>query len=137
MGVKIGQTYKVKKGRERNCSNFSSADGAQYIRIKRVYGGGGLEYDILDANHCRVDDCFRCFDEDDLEYTPRSKMEKLSQFARKVFDSDTKVLIRAGFLNDDLSLTEEGEDFVLSHYLASNKKVLATEAEKLLEEEEK
>ena len=71
--------------------------------------------------------------------TPRCQptmKQKVSAFARRIFDKDTTALVDAGMLSCDLEITDQGRDLILSHYLKANKKELADEARKLLEEEE-
>ena len=65
---------------------------------------------------------------------PKKKMN-LTTLAKRILDADTKALIKAGVLDNDLSLTEEGVDFVVGHYLQANKVELAKEARKITKEE--
>ena len=65
---------------------------------------------------------------------PEKKMN-LTTLAKRILDADTKALIKAGVLDNDLSLTEEGVDFVVGHYLQANKVELAKEARKITKEE--
>jgi len=59
----------------------------------------------------------------------------LSIIAKKLFDADTRVLVKAGILDTDLSITEDGVDFVLEFLVTSFKKELADEAKKLIKEQ--
>lgn len=69
-----------------------------------------------------------------FEFSKPKKMKTLSAIAKKVFDADTRTLVKAGILDESLEITEEGTSFLLAQYLADNKKALALEAKKLLDE---
>lgn len=63
---------------------------------------------------------------------PRQKKMPLSTLAKKFLDSDIKILVKTGMLDECLNITSKGKDFVLAEYLADNKKKLAEKAKKLL-----
>lgn len=62
------------------------------------------------------------------------KSMKITNIARGILDEDYRSMIRVGWLNADLSLTEEGRDFVLGRYLVKNKVSFGKAAVELLEE---
>lgn len=66
--------------------------------------------------------------------TNNSIMGNLSKLAKRIFDKDTKTLIKAGYLNSDLSFTKEGEEAVMSILLEKNKADLVELANEELEE---
>lgn len=66
---------------------------------------------------------------------PQSIMTKLTTIAKKLLDADTKALVKAGILDSELQITEDGEKFLLAQYLTDNKKALATEAQKIIDEQ--
>lgn len=51
---------------------------------------------------------------------PMSNLDRLSNLAKKVLSPSTKNMIKAGWLNEDLTLTEEGADVVISEYFSEN-----------------
>lgn len=59
-----------------------------------------------------------------------------SAIAKRLLDRDTQKLMKAGFLNSDLSLTSKGEEYVLALLLEENKAALVREAEAIIEENE-
>lgn len=63
------------------------------------------------------------------------KMSKLNTLARKLFDADTRVLVEAGVLDDDLSIRDE--EFVLSFVVGKYKAELAKEARAKLRREKR
>lgn len=71
---------------------------------------------------------------EDDEDKPKKSM--ITQLARKLFDKDTKILVKAGILDKDLEITGYGREFLLAKYLADNKTELAKEAAKLIKEKE-
>jgi hypothetical protein len=69
---------------------------------------------------------------------PRKKiMTKVTHLAKRLLDADTRTFIKAGFIDSDLELTESGKEFLLTKYLAENKKELAKEAKEYIKEREK
>ena len=62
---------------------------------------------------------------------------KIKNIAKSLLDSDLKAMISVGWLNGDLSLTEEGKDVVLARYFSKNKEVFGEMATELLKEQEK
>ena len=68
--------------------------------------------------------------------SPRRKpMAKLSTLAKKLLDPDTKALVKAGVLNNELEVADE--EFVLSYLVNLHKEGLAKEARKKLREDKK
>lgn len=62
-------------------------------------------------------------------------MKTLSNMTKKLLDADTQTLVKAGYINGDLNLTEEGEKVLLTIFFVANKTDLVTMAtEKLAEE---
>lgn len=64
-------------------------------------------------------------------------MSNLAILAKKLLDADTKVFVKAGFLDESLQLTDEGKEFLLTQYFADNKAALAKEAKAMLDEQAK
>lgn len=60
-------------------------------------------------------------------------MSKLTTLAKKAFDKPTKTLIKAGVLNDDLSIRDE--EFILAVLVDLNKDAIVKAAEERLDEE--
>lgn len=79
----------------------------------------------------------------DFAIEPRRKrkgggyMSQLSKLAKKLLDPDTKALVKAGVLDNELEVTDEGADFVLTFLVEKNKVELAKEARKQLREQKK
>lgn len=69
---------------------------------------------------------------------PKTKKPMFSTLMKRLLDSDTKTLIKAGFLDSELDLTEEGETELMSLLLLANKEAMVKAAlEKIQEEKEK
>ncbi len=64
---------------------------------------------------------------------PRKSMQ-ITALAKRILDPDTRALIKAGWLNNDLSITSEGRDAFLAYFLSENKKKLAEQAKVAIEE---
>lgn len=61
-------------------------------------------------------------------------MQKLSSMARSILDPDTQTLVKAGYLNEDLSLSDTGRYRLMAMSFAANKAALVVEAQKDLDE---
>ncbi len=61
-------------------------------------------------------------------------MKKLSILLKKLVDSDTQTLIKAGYIDDKLELTEAGEQALLTILFLANKAELVTMAQADLDE---
>lgn len=59
---------------------------------------------------------------------PMSAYQKISRSLRKMLDPDTKVLVQAGYLNEELSLTGTGQQVLLEILKGIHKKELVAEA---------
>lgn len=85
------------------------------------------------------DICFHCVTIAAKD-TPKNKslidrtISMFSAIAKRLLDQDTQKLVKAGFLNSDLSLTPKGEEHVLSLMLVQNKANLVAEAEEVIKE---
>lgn len=64
----------------------------------------------------------------------KERIHMLSKIAKKLLDADTKVLVKVGWLDSELDVTEEGESEIFSFLMGLYKKELATEARKELKE---
>lgn len=61
-------------------------------------------------------------------------MGKLTILAKKVIDADLRNMIRVGWLDNSLQLTQDGEDAIMAHYLSENKAAFGKMAEEALKE---
>jgi hypothetical protein len=99
--------------------------------ISHVYSFGSYPYEIKEAFPS-----FRFLDKnlrlvsDNCHKNPM----KITNIARGLLDEDYKRMIKVGWLNADLSLTDTGKDTVLSRYLMKNKETFGEMATELLDE---
>lgn len=63
------------------------------------------------------------------------KKPMISTIMKKLLDSDTKSLVKAGYLDSELDLTCDGQKELLSILLLANKKALVTSAEEKIKED--
>lgn len=70
---------------------------------------------------------------DTLTKTKQNTMN-ISTIAKRIFDKDTKTLIKANFLKDDLSLTEHGEEALYGLLFSDKKDELVKLAQEELDE---
>lgn len=113
-------------------AQFKVGDRVKIIKACNGDGNGtkiGEVYTLIDWKHngglwtskmgCSCDSSW------ELISSPKSAkisiMGKLSNLARSVFDKDYRKMIKIGWLNSDLSITEEGKNVILADYLAENK----------------
>ena len=67
---------------------------------------------------------------------PKSKLMAISNIAKRLLDSDTKTLIKAGFLDKSLDLTSKGYDAIWVILFETHKEALVKEAKAVIKEEE-
>lgn len=65
--------------------------------------------------------------------TPKKRM-KLSAIARRMLDANTRTLVKAGYLDNELELTTEGEETLLAILTTANMEALVKEAKKEIRE---
>jgi len=65
----------------------------------------------------------------------KKTMNKLNSMMKCLLDSDTKTLVKAGYINGDLLLTQDGQDALNSIVFEINKAQLVKKAEEKLAEE--
>lgn len=72
-----------------------------------------------------------------VENKPKSKLMKLTNLVKKLVDSDTQALIKAGYLNGDLELTSEGRKELETILFLANKPALVEAAKEAIADKEK
>jgi hypothetical protein len=72
----------------------------------------------------------------DCDIAPRKKpiMSRLNNMMKRLLDSDTQTLVKAGYINGDLELTDKGQEALDSVLFAANKAELVTLAQADLNE---
>lgn len=77
----------------------------------------------------------------DLRNTLTAKKEKnmstLGSMMKRLLDKDTQALVKAGYINGDLELTEKGKGALWAILFSANKEALVAEAKEIIEEEKK
>lgn len=73
--------------------------------------------------------------EDDLELIKQTKTMKLNSMMRRLLNADVKKLIKAGLMNGDLLLTEEGKNAIYALLVETHKKELVEIAKEIIEEQ--
>lgn len=62
-------------------------------------------------------------------------MQKIGPLMKRLLDSDSQVLVKAGLVNGNLELTETGKDAILTILFADKKSELVSLAKEIIEEE--
>lgn len=103
-------------------------------------GNGGDRTFVKTVNDTNRDICRVCVQEAYKLFNEKSFINRtatmFSNIAKRLLDNDTKTLIRAGFLSNDLLLTERGEEALLSVMLQSNLPIMVKEAAEEIAEQE-
>ncbi len=108
--------------------------------IKEKMMSKGMAYIHGDSTRGIGKPNFTWFDEySDTNYLlPKIKvMQKLSPMQKELLDEDTKTLIKAGYLDNDMDLTEEGGEVLNAIYFKEKKKELVAAAQAKLDSEVK
>ncbi len=66
--------------------------------------------------------------------TKKSLMQKVSTMMKRLLDADTQTLVKAGFINGDLDLTDEGKEALYAILFDANKTALVAAAKEALTE---
>lgn len=66
MNIKVGEIYKIKKGKEGICGTYRWYSNSSFIKIKPANSEESLYYEILDDKKNHLDSC-SCFEVSDLE----------------------------------------------------------------------
>ena len=64
-------------------------------------------------------------------------MKTLNTMMKKLLDSDTQALVKAGYINGDLELTAEGRDELMAISFDANKAALVAAAQAKIAEDTK
>lgn len=67
----------------------------------------------------------------------KTTMEKLGVMMKKLLDADTQTLVKAGYINGDLDLTNEGKEMLWTMVFDANKTALVAAAQAKIDEESK
>ena len=127
-------------------NTFQIGDLVTIARVKGTIIKSKNDDDYL--VHLETDDlCWYTEDDFDESYSKTSPkishkrtmstINKLTILAKSIVDSDLKNMIKVGWLDSSLQLTQEGEEAILAHYLSANKADLGKLAEAELKERRK
>lgn len=107
---------------DRNSGNFGKSGTVTRIDYENhiVYSDG--------CTGCGQDDYYKKVNE-------KSIMQKVSTMMRKLLDADTQVLVKAGYINGDLELTDEGVSALNTVLFTANKAALVALAQEKIDEE--
>lgn len=62
-------------------------------------------------------------------------IQTLSSMLKRLLDADSQTLYKAGFINGDLELTDEGEKALMGILFDANKAALVVEAQAVIDDE--
>lgn len=98
-------------------TGFIIATGDDWAKVAKTKDGGGNYFAFNDVEKI-------------------NPMNSLSAFLRRTLSSDTKALVKAGFMDEKLQLTTLGRDTLLAILFESNKSALVEAAREVIEENE-
>lgn len=130
--IKIGGDYIPK--RPSNCGTWMGTSSPSYITITGTNSSGNLTYDIHDSQGKWLESCNCCFKEEDL--IPKGGNMKLSHIAQQSLDKGTQALLKADYMEPDMTLTGTGKNALLTVIFQEKKAELVKLAEQELEEQE-
>lgn len=119
-----------------DCPGYSGeVNGADYVVIIGITSGGRYEYDAY-KDGSKVGSCYGCLTDEHLTLlSNQSIMNRVSNMMKRLLDGDTQSLVKAGFINGDLEITDKGQDALNSVLFVNNKEELVELAEAELAEE--
>lgn len=139
MSFKETEVYEILNPGNTSCGTVNNCSRAKFIRFTDENS-----YEILDEKMIRQNTCSYCFKTESVgselklkNSKSKSIMSKLTTMFKMLVDSDTQTLKKAGFINGDLELTDEGKGALMAISFAANKTALVKAAQETLDEEEK
>lgn len=75
-----------------------------------------------------------CEDSEEVKIISNYKTMKITNLVKKILDNDTRTLVKAGFINGDLALTDEGVGELLGILFLEKKAELLKVAQEKLDE---
>jgi hypothetical protein len=128
-----GQRVKVIHDFDASQNNLVGLEGI----IVKLNDDPYYRYEVHFTNDALMD-CIEA-ELESLEATPENAgfMDKLTTFARKVVDPDLRNMIKVGWLDNSLELTEEGKQVLLAEYFFDNKEKIGKLAADQLKENKK
>jgi len=112
--LKVGEIYKVVAIIDENYGFFIDIQGKGYKGDYIVVSG------ISSSNFNKIN---------------KTKIMKITNLVKKILDKDTRTLIKAGFINGDIALTEEGVNELIGILFLEKKAELLKVAEEKLNED--
>lgn len=64
-------------------------------------------------------------------------MSTIGSMMKRLLDKDTQILVKAGYINGDLELTDKGKSALWAILFSANKEALVAEAKEVLDAEKK
>lgn len=128
MQYKVGDRFRVVNRHPDNTS-YEGLTGV----VEQVLGT--KRYEVLFENGVR---CQGWTDQNDMEFISndnKTQMKTLGTMMKRLLDKDTQTLVKAGFVNGDLELTEEGRKALLAIQFSEKKSELVILAQEVLDEE--
>ena len=124
-------------------TQFTKDDVGKYALILNAYTdsdkiGQTLKIVQVTDHSVFLDGCRNAWDNPSTNLkliTKKSPMQKISTMFKLLVDADTQTLKKAGFINGDLELTQDGIDALNAIQFAANKAALVTEAQAKIDEE--
>ena len=129
MEFKVGD--KVKKIDE-DCE--TAKEGKNYVVTKCTLAHCSLPDNLIIGDELTHGGGCHCQNAWEL-VTNKNTMKKLNQMMKKLLDSNTKKFIKAGFINGDLELTDEGQEALNAILLEKYSQELLVLAEEQIKED--
>lgn len=133
----LGDEIRIIEGGDyRGCSPLHSLVGQVGII-------SSIEEDDRNGLHYRTSCDSRCIPETQIELikdrkiTTKKLMTKLTTMMKKLLDSDTQTLVKAGYINGDLEPTDTGNSALMTILFLANKPALVADAQTVIDAETK
>lgn len=140
-GYKVGDILEIAEpGKDTfivGCSALQSSK-AVYARINAIHENDILNLDFLDSEKNTIyTGHSHSFNKNIFKLQKGNFMQSLNIIAKKVFDKDISALVRVGWLDSCLNVTETGKVALLAYLIQQNKTELGKMAQEEIDEQEK
>ena len=126
----IGDVIKVVNNHPEN----RKYEGLEGTIIERWQDSGNYKYHIKFKNG---EESRGWTNDNDMKLNLRKINMKIGTMMNKLLDKDTQLLVKAGFINGDLELTDAGQNALITILFTDRKAELVELAKEIIEEEEK
>jgi hypothetical protein len=136
--IKPGDIFEIDYTTGPSCGNCISGDKKpKYLKVDTMYDDDIGHYQTFDESMNKLDECSGCIKKRHLKLKKEKGtfMQKLNIMMKKLLDNDIQILIKAGYIDGDLKMTQKGQEALNAVIFDTSKADLVKLAQVELDEE--